>query len=46
MCPMTNTYNDEFDYDELRSAALNKSISITDLSEKEFVDLVEALIFN
>lgn len=39
---MTNTYNEEFDYDVLRSAIRNEDISIADLSEKEFVELLKA----
>lgn len=35
LCPMTNTYNDEFDYNELRSNILMKNITIWDLTEKE-----------
>lgn len=42
LCPMTNTYNEEFDYDVLRSAIRNEDISIADLSEKEFVELLKA----
>lgn len=35
LCPLTNTYNDEFNYDDLRTAILSKNITIWDLSEKE-----------